>query len=61
MLAELTEWFSLEAAPCPGTITCREITGEDGPGPSAERCARIVSGTWEKVLSILTGNGIELS
>jgi hypothetical protein len=59
MINELVEWFSLEFSERYGGIHCREILAED-PANQLARCPGIVTGTYQKVQSLLVENGFDL-
>ncbi len=60
MINSLIEWFSEEYSMCFGGIHCTEIIG-DNPANQLSRCPKIVSGTYDKVKSLLLENGFDLS
>jgi C_GCAxxG_C_C family probable redox protein len=60
MINSLVEWFSEEYSQCFGGIHCMEIIG-DNPANQLSRCPKIVSGTYDKVKSLLLENGFDLS
>lgn len=60
MIGELVDWFTSEFGELYGGIHCRDILAEDAAN-QAVRCPGLVQGTFEKVVSILTENGIDMT
>jgi C_GCAxxG_C_C family probable redox protein len=60
MIHDLCEWFSREQGRLYGGIHCREILADDARN-QATRCPGIVTGTYEKVKSLLMDHGFDLT
>jgi C_GCAxxG_C_C family probable redox protein len=60
MVNELVEWFTQEFSECYGGIHCRDILADD-PRNQTSRCPQLVTGTYEKVKSLLLENDFDLS
>jgi len=60
MVSELVEWFSEEYGKLYGGIRCEIILGED-PGNRTARCPNMVLGVYEKVKTLLSEYGFDLS
>jgi C_GCAxxG_C_C family probable redox protein len=60
MICELVEWFADEYGKKYGGIRCETILGDD-PAAKTTRCPTLVMGTYEKVKSLLSENGFDLS
>ncbi len=59
MIEDLVEWFTQECTTF-GGFRCRDIL-EDDPSNQMTRCLGLVSGTYEKVRTLLLENGFDLS
>ncbi len=60
MVSELVDWFSEEYGKLYGGIRCEIILGDD-PGNRTARCPNMVLGVYEKVKTLVSENGFELS
>ena len=60
MISELVDWFSEEYGKLYGGIRCEIILGDD-PGNRTSRCPNIVLGSYEKVKTLLSEYGFDLS
>lgn len=60
MVSELVDWFSEEYGKMYGGIRCEIILGDD-PGNRTARCPNMVLGVYERVKTLLSEYGFDLS
>lgn len=60
MISQLVEWFSAQFGEMYGGIQCSVIL-DDNPKNRTARCPALVTGVYEKVKSLLSENGFDLT